>query len=99
MMKKVPDLSEPRLTDQDIDHLIRKVVQSEPAERPQPDPGSGHYAGIWYLAVFLLGMTAMEGLRVMIPPLQEVRGSMLHRCGGLDSPNPAEPGAVAWDPE
>lgn len=87
------------MTDEEIDSLIREVYLSASPESPDGDQPNGSLSAFWYLAVFLLGMTVMEGLRVMIPPLQEVRGEMHHRCSGHETPNPADPGTVAWIPE
>ncbi len=98
-MEKALDSPESPMTDQEIDALIRRVFLSETPDPPDRSSNGGQLSALWYLAVFLLGMTVMEGLRVMIPPLREVRGEILHRCGGPEAPNPADSGTVAWTPE
>ena len=99
MTNSEPNMPESPMTDQEIDSLIRDVFLSTASELEPESPSGGHLTALWYLAVFLLGMTVTEGLRVLIPPLQEVRGHTAHRCGGVELPNPAEMEAVAWTPE
>ncbi|NNE69343.1 MAG: hypothetical protein HKN29_03140 [Rhodothermales bacterium] len=84
-----PDVSPSLLSDAEIDDIIREVA-GKPAERPKGDRDGR--ASILYLVAFLLGMTVMEGLRLLAPPVQEVRGPIEHRCEGFANPNPgAEP--------
>lgn len=81
------------LSDSEIDAIIREVAGA-PDRRAQPFGNDGR-APFLYLIAFLLGMTAMEGLRLLAPPEQELRGIMEQRCDAVRTPAvPTQPGAL-----
>lgn len=83
-LESAPLTPEVDLSDSEIDAIIREVA-GEPAAAlglGQP-PGRDGRASILYVVAFLLGMTAMEGLRLLAPPEQELRGMIEQRCDGV----------------
>ena len=74
------------LSDEEIDRLVLRVMgESCPRDRPREEP-PGSWRSLWYLAMFLLGMTFMEGLRFVAPGDAPLRGTMVYRCGGAPAP-------------
>ncbi len=77
-----------QISDREIAEFAQQVLQeinadSVGVEQPKESRLRSGTSGLWILAVFLLGMTCMEGLRVLVPAGADIRGSdVIHRCGG-----------------
>lgn len=73
------------ISDREIDDLVRealRAIESPPSRPDPPNRGSGRMAllpGWWCMLVFLAGMTAMEGLRYFLLPVQTAQATVL-RC-------------------
>jgi hypothetical protein len=89
----------PPLSDREIFDFAQRVLEDidsdrgrlsvTPARRASRTP-----SGLRMLAVFLLGMTCMEGLRVLVPGSPASRGGEnvpAYRCRGLEVATPANP--------